>query len=147
MTSDDLRKNQTIGADLPEDMDPSLAFDLDAFDRDDALRAESERKPIPVKMGGKWIAFPQTSDWPYEATDLLDGGDMIGALRIVFDPSEARNEEEKKDRRETLVLLEELADKRMSVISALFEHLSEKSGVGLGESNRSTRRSRSSRRR
>ena len=135
-------------SDLPEGFDPTLAFDLDGFEEDDAVRAEAERKPIPVKIGGKWIAFPQTADWPYDATDALDAGDMMDALSVIFDPEEdGISEEESADRKDTLKILDGLYKKKNATISALFEHISEKSGVSPGESNRSERRSRSSRRR
>jgi len=141
--------------DLPEGIDSSLAFDLDDFDRDDALRAEAEAKPIPVKIEDKWIHFPQTSQWPYSATAALDEGELIEALRILFDPDadEVNNipdaterQRVRDDRRDTIERLESLAGKRVAVIARLFEHITDKSGVGLGESRAQRRHSRSSRR-
>ena len=144
----------TAPADRPasavdEDFDSEADFDLDA---EVAVQLEAEHRPIKVKIGGRLIPFPQMSVWPWEAVEYLQAGSLIECLEILFptdlEDIEAKSEPERRAIRErNKETLDYFRDVPTGALRRLFEHFQAKSGVTPGESRRSARRSRSTRRR
>jgi hypothetical protein len=118
-------------------LDPGMDFDLDSAV---ALQAEATKRPIQVKMGGQIVPFPQMSDWPWEAVEAMNQGMLLTALDHLFGDDKVN-----PDDPDSLSIVDFFRDLPVEAVRKLFEHFSAKSGVRPGESNRSARRSRSTR--
>lgn len=142
-------------ADPDDDFDPETGFDLDA---EVALQLEAEHKPIQVRMGGRVIPFPQMSMWPWEAVEYLQSGSLIECLEILFPvedddikesvrPARITDGELRSIKAQNEKTLDFFRDVPTGALRRLFEHFQAKSDVSPGNSNRSERRSRRTRRR
>lgn len=107
-----------------EDIDQSLAFDADAAI---AAQAEANLKKIPVKLGGKWWMFPQHSDWEIEVGEAFNDGYYTEAIQLLFPDDDDISD-----------LVAKMPNK---VAEKLLKHVMKKSGVDLGKSQRSGKRS------
>jgi hypothetical protein len=116
--------------DEPQVVEPFL-INLDAAR---AQRAEAGGYRYGVVLGGEHFVFPAINEWPVEITNLLQAGDLVGALKLLLPE---RDHDRFFARHPT-----------MGDMNELFESLGKVSGVGgLGNSPRSGRSSRSTRKR
>jgi hypothetical protein len=112
--------------------DPDDDVDLD-LDAEDTLLREAIGRPVTVRVGGKVITVPHPTEWPHTANEAATRGDFSAWA------SEVLSEDD----------LKVFTDARLRnyQVTAIFEHVNKRAGVGPGKSPNSRGSSKGTRRR